>query len=98
VSKPSSAWEHFTRDETSSQDDPLAHFNYYGIAYKCYLKINGTSSILYFVTSCPKYKIHKTGQDKSQQMFTFEAKKGEANTLMIAKYDEKKKKKKECTY
>jgi hypothetical protein len=88
--KPSSAWEHFTRDETSSQDDPMSHCNYCRTAYKCYPKINETSSMLYHVTSCPKYKIHKTRQDKSQQMFIFEAKKREANALMITKYDEKK--------
>jgi hypothetical protein len=90
VSKPSTAWEHFTRDETSSQDDPVAHCNYCGTAYKCHPKINGTSSMLYHVTSCPKYKIYKTRQDKGQQVFTFEAKKGGPNALMIEKYDEKK--------
>ncbi|XP_059453467.1 zinc finger BED domain-containing protein RICESLEEPER 2-like [Corylus avellana] len=90
MSKPSAAWEHFTRDESSSQDDPMAHCNYCGSAYKCHPKINGISSMLYHVNNCPKYKIHKTRQGKSQQMFTFEAKKGEGNALMIAKYDEKK--------
>jgi hypothetical protein len=33
VSKPSFAWDHFTRDETSSQEDPMAHCNYCGIGY-----------------------------------------------------------------
>ena len=48
--------------------------------------------MLYHVTSCLKYKIHKTRQDKSQQVFTFEAKKGRPNALIIAKYDKKKNK------
>ena len=30
ISKPSSAWEHFTRNETSSQDEPMTHCNYCG--------------------------------------------------------------------
>ncbi|GLT70263.1 hypothetical protein SLA2020_423560 [Shorea laevis] len=28
VAKPSAAWDHFTRDETSSSDKPMAHCNY----------------------------------------------------------------------
>jgi hypothetical protein len=96
VSKPSAAWEHFTRDETSSQDEPMAHCNYCGTGYKCHPKVNGTSSMLYHVGNCAQYKSLKARQDKSQTKFTFEAKSGEGNALMIAKYDEKKNKK--CTY
>jgi hypothetical protein len=91
VSKPSAAWEHFTRDETSSQDEPMAYCNYCGIRYKCHPKVNGTSSMLYHVGNCAQYKSLKARQDKSQTKFTFEAKGGEGNALMIAKYDEKKK-------
>jgi hypothetical protein len=47
ISKPSAAWEHFTRDETSSQDEAMAHCNYCGTGYKCHPKVNGTSSMLY---------------------------------------------------
>jgi hypothetical protein len=90
VSKPSAAWEHFTRDETSSQDEPMAHCNYCGTGYKCHPKLNGTSSMLYHVGNCAQYKSLKARQDKSQTKFTFEAKSGEGNALMIAKYDEKK--------
>jgi hypothetical protein len=90
VSKPSAAWEHFTRDETSSQDEPMAHCNYCGTGYKCHPKVNGTSSMLYHVGNCAQYKSLKARQDKSQTKFTFEAKSGESNALMIAKYDEKK--------
>jgi hypothetical protein len=90
VSKPSAAWEHFTRDETSSQDEPMAHCNYCGTGYKCHPKVNGTSSMLYHVGNCAQYKSFKARQDKSQTKFTFEAKSGEGNILMIAKYDKKK--------
>ena len=64
VSKPSAAWEHFTRDETSSQDEPMAHCNYCGTGYKCHPKINGTSSMLYHVGNCAQYKSLKARQDK----------------------------------
>jgi hypothetical protein len=90
VSKPSAAWEHFTRDEPSSQDEPMTHCNYCGTGYKCHPKVNGTSSMLYHVGNCAQYKSLKVRQDKSQTKFTFKAKSGEGNALMIAKYDEKK--------
>jgi hypothetical protein len=66
VTKPSAAWEHFTRDETSSQDEPMAHCNYCGTGYKCHPKLNGTSSMLYHVGNCAQYKSLKARQDKSQ--------------------------------
>jgi hypothetical protein len=58
IYKPSSAWEHFTRDETSSQDETITHCNYCWTGYKCHPKINGTFSMLYHVNVCKKYKIH----------------------------------------
>jgi hypothetical protein len=68
----------------------MARCNYYGIDYKCHPKLNGTSSMLYHVNACPKYKSLKGRQDKSQSKFTFKDKAGEGNTFMIAKYDKKK--------
>jgi hypothetical protein len=92
VAKPSAAWDHFTRDESSSPDEPMAHCNYCGAGYNCHPKYNGTSSLLYHVRTCAKYRSIKAKQDKGQTKFTFGAKSGEggSNSLLIAKYDEKK--------
>jgi hypothetical protein len=60
VSEPSLTWDHFTRDETFSQEDPIAH--YCGIGYKCHSKLIG-SSMIYHVNTCPKYKSMKAKQD-----------------------------------
>jgi hypothetical protein len=60
VSNKSTAWDHFTRDKSTPDDDPVAHCNYCGTPYKCHLKINGTSSMLYHVNSCQKYKSLKS--------------------------------------
>jgi hypothetical protein len=68
----------------------VAHCNYCGTPYKCHPKINGTSSMLYHVNSCQKYKSLKSKQDRSQSKFTFGARQsGGGNNLMIAKYSEK---------
>ena len=63
ISKPFVAWDHFTRDETSFQDESMTHCNYCGTGYKCHPKINGTSSMLYHVGNCQKYKSHEARQD-----------------------------------
>jgi hypothetical protein len=90
VLNKSAAWDHFTRDKSTSDDDPVAHCNYCGTAYKCHPKINGTLSMLYHVNSCQKYKSLKAKQDRSQSKFTFGAGQGgSGNNLMIAKYSEK---------
>jgi hypothetical protein len=86
----STAWDHFTRDKNTLDNDLVAHCNYYGASYKCHPKNNGTSSMLYHVSSCQKYKSLKAKQDRSQSKFTFEAKQdGSGNNLMIASYSEK---------
>jgi hypothetical protein len=54
VSNKSSAWDHFTRDKSTPDDDPVAHCNYCGTPYKCHSKNNGTSSMLYHVNSYQK--------------------------------------------
>jgi hypothetical protein len=56
VSNKSVAWDHFTRDKSTPDDDPMAHCNYCGTLYKCHPKINGTSFMLYHVNSSQKYK------------------------------------------
>jgi hypothetical protein len=90
VSNKSAAWDHFTRDKNTPDDDLVAHCNYCGTPYKCHPKINGTSSMLYHVNSCQKYKSLKSKQDRSQSKFTFGARQsGGGNNLMIAKYSEK---------
>jgi hypothetical protein len=90
VSNKFAEWGHFTRDKSTIDDDPVAHCNYCGTPYKCHPKINGTSSMLYHVNSCQKYKSLKSKQDRSQSKFTFEARQGgSGNNLMIAKYSEK---------
>jgi hypothetical protein len=90
VSNKSAAWDHFTRDKSTPDDDPVAHCNYCGTSYKCHPKINGTSSMLYHVNSCQKYKSLKSKQDRSQSKFTFGAGQvGSGNNFMIAKYSEK---------
>lgn len=92
VAKPSAAWDHFTRDESSSLVEPMAHCNYCGAGYNCHPKYNGTSSLLYHVRTCAKYRSINAKQYKGQTKFTFGAKSGEggSNSLLIAKYDEKK--------
>jgi hypothetical protein len=90
VSNKSAAWDHFTRDKSIHDYDPIAYCNYCGTPYKCHPKNNGTSSMLYHVNSCQKYKSLKSKQDRSQSKFTFGAEQGSnGNNLMIAKYSEK---------
>ena len=64
VSKPSVACDHFIREETSSKDELKAHYNYCGTGYKCHLKVNGTSSMLYHVGNCQKYKNLNRGETR----------------------------------
>jgi hypothetical protein len=86
----SAAWDHFTRDKSTLDNDHVRHCNYCGTPYKCHPKINGTSSILYHANSCQKYKSLKSKQDRSQSKFIFGAlQSGGGNNLMIAKYSEK---------
>jgi hypothetical protein len=90
VSNKSAACDHFTKDKNTPDDDPVAHCNYCGTPYKCHPKINGTSSMLYHVNSCQKYKSLKSKHDRSQSKFTFGAgHSGGGNNLMIDKYSEK---------
>jgi hypothetical protein len=90
LSNKSAAWDNFTRDKSIHDDDPVAHCNYWGTPYKCHPKINGTSSMLYHVNSCQKYKSLKSKQDRSQSKFTFGVgQNGGGNNLMIIKYSEK---------
>jgi hypothetical protein len=90
VTNKSATWDHFTRDKSTHDDDPIAHCNYCGTPYKCHPKNNGTSSMLYHVNSCQKYKSLKAKQDRSQSKFTFGAGQGgSGNNLMIAKYSKK---------
>jgi hypothetical protein len=60
VSNKSATWDHFTRDKSTPNDDPVAHCNYCGTPYKCHPKINCTSSMLYHVNSCQKCKSLKS--------------------------------------
>jgi hypothetical protein len=73
VSNKSATWDHFTRDKITHDDDLVAHYNFCGTPYKCHPKINGTSSMLYHVNSCQKYKSLKSKQDRFQSKFTFGA-------------------------
>jgi hypothetical protein len=90
VTNKSAAWDHFTRDKSTPDNDLVAHCNYCGASYKCHPKNNGTSSMLYHVTACQKYKSLQAKQDRNQSKFTFGAKQdGIGNNLMIAKFSEK---------
>jgi hypothetical protein len=90
VAYKSAAWEHFTRDKSTPNNDPVAHCNYCGASYKCHPKNNGTSFMLYHVTVCQKYKSLQAKQDRNQSKFTFGAKQdGTGNNLMIAKFSKK---------
>jgi hypothetical protein len=90
VTNKSIVWDHFTRDKNTPDNDHVAHCNYCGASYKCYPKNNGTSSMLYHVSSLQKYKSQKAKEDRSQSKFTFGAKQnGTGNNLMIASYSEK---------
>jgi hypothetical protein len=90
VTNKSAAWDHFTRDKSIPDNDPVAYCNYCGASYKCHPKNNSTSSMLYHVTACQKYKSPQAKQDRNQSKFTFGAKQdGTGNNLMIAKFFEK---------
>jgi hypothetical protein len=90
VTNKSAVCDHFIRDKSTLDNNPVAHCNYCGASYKCHPKNNGTSSILYHVSSCQNYKSLKAKQDWSQSKFTFGAKYGgSGNNLMIVNYSEK---------
>jgi hypothetical protein len=90
VTNKSTARDHFTRDKSTPESDPIAHCNYYGASYKYHPKNNGISFILYHMTACQKYKSLQAKQDRSQSKFTFGAKQDDTvNNLMIANYFEK---------
>jgi hypothetical protein len=74
VTNKSATWDHFIKDKSTHDNDYAAHCNYCGASYKCYPKNNGTSSMLYHVTACQKYKSLQAKQDRNQSKFTFGAK------------------------
>jgi hypothetical protein len=70
VSKLSVAWNHFTRDENSFQDEPMTHCNYCGLVTSVTLKLMGPPSC-FTMSVIAKHKNLKARQDKSQTKFTF---------------------------
>jgi hypothetical protein len=90
VTNKSVEWDHFTKDKSTPDNDPVAHYNYCGASYKCHPKNNITSYILYHVIACQKHKSLQAKQDRSQSKFTFGAKQDSTgNNLMIANFSEK---------
>ena len=86
----SAAQDHFTRDKSTPDNDLVAHCNYCAASYKCHPKNNGTSSMLYHVTACQKYKSLQAKQDRNKSKFTFGAKQdGTSNNLMIVNFSKK---------
>ena len=57
---PSIVWDHFTKVEGCSVDDPKAKCNYCGKIYACHSKRNGTSTMQNHLPSCLKNP-HKRG-------------------------------------